>query len=218
MITGTPEFWKIFKETNGALSCSEAIAIMNIAEQAPQGMYLELGTYRGKSALSAVIGLKKGWFGLVDPEFKDEEWRDEVAIKVSLCADNNNHHEKMIELYIETLDDYSTNILGRLKTDFAYVFVDSGSHQDGLPMQEVKLLEDRMVQGGIIAFHDWDSQFVEVKQASDYLVSTGKYAYLGINWEQIVKYVDENNLEEGNTSWHHNELKNPCFLGAVIRK
>ena len=35
MITPTPDFWKVFKETNGALSTAEAIAIMNIAAQAP---------------------------------------------------------------------------------------------------------------------------------------------------------------------------------------
>lgn len=217
MITPTKEWLDIFRSTNGALSVSEAIAIMNIAAQAPKGRYLELGTYKGKSALSAVVGLKQGWFGLVDPEFKDIEWRDEVSIKVSLCADKHNNNQKMVELYIETFADYSTNIIPIIQTDFSYVFVDSGSHQDGLPMQEVKLLEDRMVHGGIIAFHDWNSQFSEVKEASDYLVSTGKYEYIPINWDEIISYVNQNNLEEGNLSWHHNELKNPCFVGAVKR-
>ena len=102
--------------------------------------------------------------------------------------------------------------------NISYCFVDSGSHQDGLPMQEVKLLEDKMVQGGIICFHDWDSQFREVKEASDYLVSTGKYDYISIQWNEIIEYVNANNLEEGNISWHHNELKNPQFVGAVRRK
>jgi len=41
---------------------------------------------------------------------------------------------------------------------------------------------------------------------------------INIDWDKIVSYVNENNLEEGNTSWHHNELKNPCFVGAVKRK
>lgn len=218
MITGDNNFWRIFKSTNGALSASEAIAIMNIAAQVPEGRYLELGTYKGKSALSAAAGLKQGWFGLVEPEFKDREWRDEVAIKVSLCADENNCNQKMVELFIETFADYSTNIIPRLETDFAYVFIDSGSHQDGLPMQEVKLLEDRMVQGGIIAFHDWKSQFIEVEEAYNYLLGTGKYEEIIIDWDEINRYVNDNNLNKGNLSWHHTELENPNFVGALRRK
>jgi len=220
MITPTKEWLKTFKETNGALSVSEAVAIINIAAQALEGHYLELGTYKGKSALSAVVGLKQGWFGLVDPEFKDKEWRDEVAVKVSLCADDYNNNQKMIELYIETFADYSTNIIPIIQTDFSYVFVDSGSHQDGLPMQEVKLLEDRMVQGGIIAFHDYKNQFTEVEGAYDYLVSTGKYEPIEINWQEIFDYVAEHGLENGNNSWHqYPELPHPPnFVGALRRK
>lgn len=220
MIKPTPEFWKIFKETNGALSCAEAVAIMNIAAQAPEGRYLELGTHRGKSALSTVVGLKKGWFGLVEPEFKDSEWIDDVTIKVSLCADNHNCNQKMIELYIEGIGGYSTDIIERLVTNFAWVFVDSGSHGDGLPMQEAKLLEDRMVQGGIMAWHDYKNQFVEVEAAYNYLLSTGKYEEVQINWQEIFDYVAEHNLEEGNNSWHlYPELPHPPnFIGALKRK
>lgn len=207
MITPTPEFWKIFKETNGALSCTEAIAIMNIAAQAPESSYLELGTYMGKSALSALYTLKNGSFDLVEPEFVDENICNEVLMTVG----------KTNNVSINLIPDYSTNIIERYN-HLCYVFVDSGSHQDGLPMEEVKLLEDRMIQGGIIAFHDYLSQFVEVHQAYDYLVSTGKYEPIPINWQEIIDYVNANNLEEGNNSWHHTEIRNPCFVGAVRRK
>lgn len=219
LVKPSPEFWKVFKETPGALSTAEALAIMNIASQAPEGRYLELGTHRGKSALSASVGLKKGWFGLVDPEFKDKEWRDEVAIKVSLCADNHNCNGKMVQLYVETIDDYSINAIKRLVSDFSFVFVDSGSHGDGLPMQEAKLLEDRMVEGGIIAWHDYKNQFVEVEQAYNYLLSTGKYEEIPINWQDIFDYVAEYNLEENNSSWHvYQDLPHPPnFVGALRR-
>lgn len=213
MIIPTPEFWKIFKETNGALSCTEAIAIMNLAAQAPEGLMVEIGVYKGKSAASAIVGLKDNpQFYLVEPEFKDKEWLREVLYLLNdVCKIENK------EVRIKPFDEYSTEVLPRLK-NISYCLVDSGSHQDGLPMMEAKLLEDRMVQGGIIVFHDWNSQFKEVKEASDYLVSTGKYEYIDIDWVEITEYVNTNNLEEGNLSWHHNELKNPCFVGALIRK
>lgn len=209
MITPTPEFWKIFKETDGALSCTEAVAIMNIAELAPQGTYIELGTHKGKSGMAALFTLRNGEFIAVDPIFEESIIMLKVAKTLTGFCDDS--------VDIKMVIGYSTNVIP-LKNEYAYVFVDSGSHQDGLPMQEVNLLEDRVVQGGIIAFHDFRSQFVEVEGAYEYLKSTGKYEEIPINWDEIISYVNADNLEEGNNSWHHNELKNPCFVGALRRK
>jgi hypothetical protein len=213
MITPTQEFWKVFKETNGALSCTEAVAIMNIAAQAPEGLAVELGTHKGKSAMAASFALNDmTQFYLVEPEFSDSKWFEDVYNSIL-----KSYYNKPKNILLKPFADYSTNVISNFN-NISYCFVDSGSHQDGLPMQEVKLLEDKMVQGGIICFHDWDSQFREVKEASDYLVSTGKYDYISIQWNEIIEYVNANNLEEGNISWHHNELKNPQFVGAVRRK
>lgn len=210
MIVPNEEFWKIFKETDGALSCTEAIAIMNIAAQCKEGLFVEYGTFMGKSALSALIGLPRGLFYLYEPDFDTGKInKEEVRETLMPFAKHINH------LYL--CSEYSINVITEYN-DYSYAFIDSGSHQDGLPMQEVKLLEDRMVEGGIIAFHDWNSQFREVKEASDYLVNTGKYEYIPINWDEIIEYVNDNNLEANNLSWHHRELKNPCFVGAVKRK
>lgn len=212
MITPSKEFWKIFKETNGALSCSEAVAIMGLAAQAPFGYVypcMELGVYNGKSAMCAILHWHQKNFILVDPMFKDEKHKQ-------LVSSNLWGAKKNAGVVLE-YEYYSIDAIKKYDK-YSYVFSDAGSHQDGLPMQEVKLLEDRMVQGGIIAFHDWDSQFREVKEASDYLVSTGKYEYIPINWDEINKYVDDNNIEEGNVTWHHTEMRNPNFVGAVRRK
>lgn len=209
MITPPNDFWKVFKETNGALSCAEALAIMNIAAQAPEGLCIELGTFEGKSAMSANYSLHNHTFVLVEPEFNKTITPEMVVAKIKLATD--------IKKDVLFKQIYSTDFLPTIDILLSYIFVDSGSHQDGLPMQEVKLLEDRMVQSGIIAFHDFRSQFIEVEQAYNYLLSTGKYEEIQINWDEIISYVNENNLEEGNLSWHHTELKNPCFVGALKR-
>lgn len=209
MIKPTNHFWKSFKETNGALSCSEALAIMNIADQAPEGVFMELGVAYGKSAMSAAYALKNGDFILVEPEFEEFTRRRNVEKLVYEFG------QKVWD--VVTIADFSENIIEQ-RDKYAYVFVDSGSHQDGLPLREVRLLENRMVQGGIIAFHDFRSQFIEVEQAYDYLIGTGNYDIIEINWDEITEYINANNIEEGNVSWHHTELKNPCFVGALKRK
>lgn len=208
MILPNETFWSAFKSVQGALSCCEALAIMNIASEAPQGIYLELGTHKGKSAISAMQYLSNGEFHLVDPIFNDLELAEQV-VKMVLCHSN--------KIVVGIIPKYSIDIIENYNK-LSYVFVDSGSHQDGLPMQEVKMLEDRIVSGGIIAFHDFDSQFKEVREAYNYLLNTGKYEEISIPWDEIRKYVLENNLEENNQSWHHTELETPCFVGALKRK
>lgn len=202
-------FIEKFKATEGALSVCESIAIYNIAKQAPEGLFAEYGTFRGKSAMSALLGLPKGVFRLYEPEF-------DVSIKTDDVSQTLRSFESKVHA-IHYLPNYSIESIS-LYSDYSYVFIDSGSHQDGLPMQEVKLLEDRIVQGGIIAFHDFRSQFVEVEQAYNYLLGTGKYEEIKIYWNAIVNYVRENDLEKGNNSWHHTEMDFPCFIGAVRRK
>jgi hypothetical protein len=207
MIKPSEQFWKVFKETPGALSTAEAIAIMNIAAQAPRGTYLEMGTFCGKSAMSAAQQLQYGEFVLLEPLFDNGEANLNLSIFLN--------KEMLIKPIAEYSEDYLKKSVGE---NYAYVFSDAGSHQDGLPLREVQMLEDRIVSGGVILFHDFRSQFVEVEVAYNYLLSTGKYEEIIIDWNPINQCVKENNLEEGNQTWHHTELESPNFLGALKRK
>lgn len=210
MITPTKEFLKIFKETNGALSVCESIAIMNLTSQVSDSpRCVEFGVYEGKSVMSASFGLRRCMFYLVDPEFRSRAWINKVKLNLSLFESYITFSFHGVTS-IEWLNDFDSGL--------DYVFLDSGSHQDGLPMQEVKLLEDIIVPNGIIAFHDFDSQFKEVREAYNYLLSTGKYEEIKIDWQPIIDYVKEHDLEKWNTSWHHTEMEFPCFVGALKRK
>lgn len=216
MITPSRVFLETFKATNGALSVCESIAIMNIAVMAPKGLYAEFGVFHGKSAMSALVSLKeysvegdKVQFILCDPIFSDLKLCESVYNTFMRVCGN-----KLMEYCFEQTSSVD-EILKR--SNYSYVFIDSGDHQS-LPMIEVKLLEDRMIKDGVIAFHDLDSQFLQVREAYDYLVSTGKYDTISIDWQQIIDYVRDNDLEKGNLSWHHNELEFPCFVGALRRK
>lgn len=193
------------KKTNGALSVCESIAIINLASEAPKGLYIELGVHHGKSAMSAAFALQKGTFILVDPIFQDEKTANLVI-------------ENVMEVNPQHTYAVSSNLSFHeipVHRNYSYVMVDSGSHQDGIPMREVKLLENKLVKDGIIVFHDYLSQFKEVAEAYEYLISTGKYQEIPINWEEIINYVSSNELETGNDSWHHQEMPFPCFVGAL---
>jgi len=210
MIKPTQEFWKVFKETYGAFSTPEAIALYNIALQAPQGEYLELGTHKGKSTLAAMLGLKKGKFYLVDPIFEDDNICSEMA--KTFYSFPSTHIEKVL------IADYSTNVIHK-HSNLSFVFLDSGDHGEELVKEEVQELEDRLMGGGILAFHDYQNQFTAVERWYDYLVGTGKYEPIAIDWKEIFDYVRENNLEDGNNSWHEKGSEEfPKFVGALRRK
>jgi len=210
MFKPTEEFWRVFKATPGALSCTEALGIMYVCQQVPEdGLKIELGTHKGKSAIAALQTMKGEMFVLVDPIFSDQQIVDDLGKTLaSACHDYT----------VAYVADFSTNVIP-MHEQYSYVFVDSGSHGDGLPMQEVKMLEDRIRPEGIIAFHDYLNQFVEVQKAYEYLLSTGKYEPINIPWNEIIPYVKENNLEVGNESWHiYHDNPYPNFVGAVKRK
>lgn len=205
-------FWNVFKKTHGAFSTPEAIALYNIALKAPNGLYIELGSHKGKSTQAAALGLGTGTFILVEPEFKDALWDKETISNIMEAIDGINSI-----LTFTLIADYSTNIIPKYD-NYSFVFVDSGVHDD-LVLEEVKMLEDRVIPNGIIAFHDYLNQFTAVERAFNYLLSTGKYEKIDIDWKSIFDYVREHNLEEGNISWHERGSEEfPKFVGALKRK
>ena len=69
MIKPDEQFWKVFKETPGAFSCAEAMALIQIAALAPDGIFAEFGTHKGKSTLASIYG-KRPTFLIISTSLK----------------------------------------------------------------------------------------------------------------------------------------------------
>jgi hypothetical protein len=229
-----PSFFEIFKKTPGAIGVAESIAIYNLALEAPEGVRIDLGSHCAKAAMSAASAFDNGKIYLVDPCYdlnNEEAWAHSVQgtaknmpwhyfnekdildrIKRSISEVSNTRVGAVL------IGDYSENVILGFNR-YSWAFIDSDSHQDGMALREAKMLEDRMVAGGIIALHDFGNQFSDPKLAHQYLIDTGNFENIPIDWAQIFDYVRENNSENGNNSWHEsgsNEF--PCYVGAVRRK
>lgn len=209
----TKEFLEIFKKTPGALSVAESIAIMNIAAMAPKWLWVELGSHKGKSGMSAayVFG-DYGQLQLIDPIYSDVS----LAAKVESGVKSVSKHN----LDVRCISGYSFDVIAPMG-NISYLFWDSGEHGGEVLEKEKMLIEDRIAVGGIVCSHDIGNQFSSQKEAMDYLVNTGKYEWIPINWQEIFDYMKENNItEEDNDSWHtYPDLPHsPNFVGAIRRK
>lgn len=209
MYKQSKEFWDKFKATPGALSATEACAIMYIASLAPQGTYICLGAHKGKDTLASSQTLKSGKYLLVEPEFSDAEWVKSVG---KLVSTGNPQMDYLL------IPDYSYNVIPQHEK-YAYLFWDSGEHGGTVLERETEMIKDCMIPGGIVCSHDIGNQFTQQTVAMEKLVATGNFEWINIPWDEIIPYVKENNLEEGNNSWHiYAENPYPNFVGAVKRK
>ena len=158
-----------FTSTIGAMSVVEGIALYNICLQAPDyGNWIELGSHKGRSSTMIASCINKDiQLHLVEPEFKSIEWGDEVAEKLQPFNKYKN---------ITFWADYSTNVLPKFD-EISFLFVDSGDHGEEIVQSEKHLYQDKIISGGIIAFHDYGekSQFTAVFKAYDELIATGNY-------------------------------------------
>lgn len=212
------EFWKHFKEANGAMSSAEAIFLYNVCLQVPEeGVLVEAGTAYGKSALVSLMAWverKDNYFYLLEPQFENPEFYKEAALNIA------NFKEKFGgDTKCDFTAEYSTDFLPKFY-GYSYIFWDSGSHGSELVSLEKPIIESRMMSGGILAMHDVFSQFTACTEAYYELIRSGNFEPIEYDWKEINGYVKENSLDDCNRSWHqYPELPHsPNFIGALRRK
>lgn len=212
------EFWKHFKETKGAMSCAEAIFMYNACLQVPdEDVWVEMGTHLSKSALVSLIAWvdrPKRRFFLLDPEFTNPDF-----LKKAYSATIRFNEEFKCNTICIFTPLTSTDFLPNFDS-YSYIMWDTGSHGHELVSKEKPLLEDKIMQGGVLVMHDINSQFIACTEAYNELIGSGKYEAINFDWNEIFAYVAAHQLEEGNDSWHqYPELPHPPnFLGALRRK
>ena len=206
-----PNTLTLFKSTPGAMSVAEGTAMHRLAMLAPDGLKAESGTHSGKSAIAAASGFQQpgNWFHLIDPDFKLPQQSYFSAI--SAASDGRvtpiMHHGLSGEILPFLPDQYGA--------EFAFVFLDSGEHTYELCRAECDAVIPRMVRGGILAFHDYLSQFTGVEKCYNEVLDSGMFEEIVIPWAEIIDEVERDGLELGNNTYHHPELANPTFLGAL---
>lgn len=207
----SPDQLKIFKETPGAMSVHEGAALFNLMGIIPdEGLCVECGSHMGKSAIAIASGMERGpqrVLHLVDPLFVDEELERRVVNLVQT--------PKVVPAMWSTL---SPQVLTEIQTStgfekFAFVFLDSGDHDYELVRSEADYLLDKMLPGGIIAFHDVGNYQGPLRVWKE--IQLQGFENVPIPWDEIKVIVAENGGEASNNSWHKLDDPTPCYLAAV---
>ncbi len=234
---GVLELLKIVQKTPGAISMTEAFGVFDTIMnnlKCSVGIAVDLGSNAGKSSLigtSALSALNRmDVFHCVDPVYdlnNEKEWANTFQktadnMPWGICRELDFKKNLLNKLQsVSSLHHtlYGETSLTYLKTprSFSYVFLDSDDHQLELIMQEVKMLMEQVMVDGLLFFHDFMGNYVAPGMAYEYLVDTGYYEPVHINWDKAIEFVNKYNLEEDNDSWHFKHLENPNFAGCLKR-
>lgn len=165
---------------------------------------------------------ENAWHKIHDPDFNDGVRNRIFNASVFRVTKLDNEHDQVDAKVRPVLHgDYSLHAIPEILAPFSYCMVDSDVHTYELTRDENALLKERMAIGGIIAYHDFQSQFLGVERAYREMLQGGMYEEIGIPWGEIKDFVKSIGGEDGQgmpcCSWHHREMEAPCFLGALRR-
>jgi len=134
--------------------------LCEMARNAPEGMCIEIGVYRG-SSLAALAIARKGMgkiIGVDDWSYPDPPNLHDRAL------DTLNFFGVTVELMSMTSEEAARIVDG----PFAFIHIDA-DHTLKAARQDIALWTPKLMSGGVIAFHDYgrSRDDIQVKQAVD---------------------------------------------------
>ena len=157
-----PPYPVIMHGVSGHLSRREANWLFNTPERIGPGLYGELGTYKGRSAVCMAGGMKECNIDahLISVDSFDNRnmtkgKRDDKQYSPTLwdCA-NKNITEKRVDSYITLIKSLTVPAAEQFRRQrFDFLFIDADHSYEGCKA-DFEAWKDLVVSGGEIAFHD----------------------------------------------------------------
>ena len=226
-----------FKKIPGAISVYEAVGLYLtiINECKIKFTYgADLGSYAGKSSCVGSAALSEinacTHFCLVDPLYGDKDnpytWRHTRGGNPRSWHFDQPNANEIILADASKFSKLTHSLAGVPSVEFlescpplGYIFIDTDDHGPETIAEELAFIKNKLLPGGIIAFHDYGNQYSAPLLAAEKLVASGEYEQLEIDWPRINQLGDEYGGEEGNNSWQvYAEIPKTNFLGCVRRR
>lgn len=228
---------KLFQEAKkipGAISMTEAVGIYDTITMYLEnyhGIAVDLGSHAGKSSIIAAKALADvGYAGtmfLVDlvydldnPAWSQTIQGSSAKMPWAHChkKDFKGKIKKAIGRYLEVeLKGLSSLQFLAERRPISYAFIDVDDHQPELVFEEIHKIENLVVPGGLVVFHDFKNQYTAPAEAHLCLIKTSKYENIAIDWDSARAYAKKYQLEIGNDSWHMPGQEYPAFVGCARR-
>lgn len=162
--------WQEAEKIVGYLFKEEGHVLHNLAVQIPEnGIIVELGSFCGKSSriLAEVARDKKSKLYCVDsfvPHFDGVPTPPEEALKSFTQHVLTPFYDNVELIKLDT-----TEASRYFKKQIDFIFIDADHSLDGVRLDCEHWLP-MLKSGGVVAFHDYHSDWKEVKQAADEFV------------------------------------------------
>jgi len=217
------EVFEYVKNIYGGVNISEMVGLYDTIVKnlkCPEGIAADFGSHEGKSSTIGAAALSflnrtDAFYSVELIEFGKPGVKERVKERVMKFSSGP----------VTLVEGFSVDFIDT-HGPFSYVFVDT-DHSLEIVMGETKRLEDRMLPGGLIFFHDFKNQYPAPAQAHQYLIDTGKYEEVEIDWDAAIRFTRDNGLGQDDKTFarydgvHCESLSNltpfehPVFIGCA---
>ncbi|MFH1181256.1 MAG: class I SAM-dependent methyltransferase [bacterium] len=151
------DFNKETKNIGGWLTEAEGFSLYNIAKKIKTGnVIVEVGSWKGKSTICLGNGSKDGnkvRIFAIDPHIGSSEHQKMFGKVDTLEEFKQNIDRASIAEFVEPIRDTSENAAEKLCQRIEFVFID-GAHEYNFVKLDFKLWFSKVINGGVLAFHD----------------------------------------------------------------
>ena len=220
------EMLEFTKNIYGGVNMSEMVALYDTIIKhlkCPEGIAADLGSHEGKSSVIGVAALSflnrtDDFYSVEVIEFGKPGVKQKVKERITKYSSGK----------VTLIQSFSSEFIDQHDGPFSYVFIDT-DHTLEICMGEAKGLEDKMHSGGLIFFHDFKNQYPAPAQVYAYLIDTGKYEEIKVDWDFAIQLTKEHELEKDDVTFarydgvHSPSLSElttfeyPTFIGCVRR-
>ena len=182
-------------DITGWLEEAEARILYRFAvELGTQGPILEIGSWHGKSTIVLATAAKNvgSCVVAVDPHEGINYWQDRFGpmdeLGPSLDAFQENLNRAGVSDVVEPVVMTSRRAFDELegRTPFSFIFID-GNHGYSSVRADFEMWSQRLIVGGVLAFHDSKSKMPGPSQVIAEVKARGDYAYLSLV-EQLTSF------------------------------
>ncbi len=188
---------KIVKDFDNWVKDSEGEVLYKFAKKCfPENVIVEIGSWKGKSTIWLAKGSKAGNFSTVyaiDPHTGASEHKKRFGEVWTFDEFKNNIQKAGVDDIIKPIIKTSEEAINDIGKNIGLIFID-GAHEYDMVRNDFELWFPKMVDGGIMVFHDTDGRYGPTRLVKEEVYNTNNFSDINyvdsITWAIKTKNSD----------------------------